>query len=66
MGANFHLQNSSSTNLKNEVNENNVKKRRDKSYLGPDFIAPDGGWGWLVCAAAGISNVSCRFFYTLC
>lgn len=34
-------------------------KRRDKSDLGPDFIAPDGGWGWVVCIAAGIANVSC-------
>ena len=34
------------------------KKRRDKSDLGPDFVAPDGGWGWVVCLAAGFSNVS--------
>lgn len=33
------------------------KKRRDKSDLGPDFVAPDGGWGWVVCLAAGFSNV---------
>ncbi|XP_067641002.1 uncharacterized protein out [Eurosta solidaginis] len=33
-------------------------KRRDKSDLGPDFIAPDGGWGWVVCIAAGLSNFS--------
>lgn len=33
------------------------KKRRDKSDLGPDFIAPDGGWGWLVVLASGCSNV---------
>lgn len=33
-------------------------KRRDKSDLGPDFVAPDGGWGWVVCVAAGFSNVS--------
>lgn len=33
-------------------------KRRDKSDLGPDFVAPDGGWGWVVCLAAGFSNVS--------
>lgn len=36
----------------------NKPKRRDKSDLGPDFIAPDGGWGWVVCIAAGIANVS--------
>ncbi|XP_075154457.1 uncharacterized protein LOC142228052 [Haematobia irritans] len=34
------------------------KRRRDKSDLGDDFIAPDGGWAWLVCIAAGISNLS--------
>lgn len=33
-------------------------KRRDKSDLGPDFVAPDGGWGWVVCLAAGLNNVS--------
>lgn len=33
------------------------KKKRDKSDLGPDFIAPDGGWGWMVVFASGISNV---------
>lgn len=33
-------------------------RRRDKSDLGPDFVAPDGGWGWVVCIAAGFSNVS--------
>ncbi|XP_055911155.1 uncharacterized protein LOC129945427 [Eupeodes corollae] len=30
------------------------KKRRDKSDLGENFIAPDGGWGWLVAFASGI------------
>uniref|UniRef100_A0A0K8V207 Monocarboxylate transporter 9 n=2 Tax=Bactrocera latifrons TaxID=174628 RepID=A0A0K8V207_BACLA len=33
-------------------------KRRDKSDLGPDFVAPDGGWGWVVCIAAGLSNLA--------
>lgn len=23
-----------------------------------DFIPPDGGWGWMIILAAGISNVS--------
>lgn len=33
------------------------KKRRNKSELGKDFVAPDGGWGWMVVLAAGCSNV---------
>ena len=33
------------------------KKRKNHSELGPDFVAPDGGFGWLVCIAAGLSNV---------
>ncbi|KAL7743832.1 hypothetical protein ACLKA6_000239 [Drosophila palustris] len=32
--------------------------RKDKSDLGIDFVAPDGGWAWLVCIAAGVSNLS--------
>jgi len=35
-----------------------VKKRRDKSDLGEDFVAPDGGWGWLVSVASGVNIVS--------
>lgn len=33
-------------------------KRRDKSDLGPNFVAPDGKWGWCVVVAAGCSNVN--------
>lgn len=34
------------------------EKRRDKSDLGPNFVAPDGRWGWFVVVAAGCSNVT--------
>lgn len=37
------------------------KKRRDKSDLGENFIAPDGGWGWLVAIASGVNIVSIIF-----
>lgn len=40
-------------------------QRRDKSDLGENFIAPDGGWAWLVCVAAGISNVSANAAFDL-
>lgn len=33
-------------------------KSKDKCDLGPDFVAPDGGWGWLIVFGAGLSNVS--------
>ena len=41
-----------------KVTNGGKKKHRDKSDLGDDFVAPDGGWGWFVCVAAGLSNVS--------
>ncbi|XP_037813116.1 uncharacterized protein LOC119604508, partial [Lucilia sericata] len=31
------------------------KKRRDKSDLGDNFVAPDGGWGWFVSIASGVN-----------
>ncbi|XP_073834421.1 uncharacterized protein [Musca autumnalis] len=31
------------------------KKRRDHSDLGDNFVAPDGGWGWLVAIASGVN-----------
>ncbi|XP_065365774.1 monocarboxylate transporter 9 [Calliphora vicina] len=31
------------------------KKRRDKSDLGDNFVAPDGGWGWFVSVASGVN-----------
>lgn len=30
----------------------------NRSKLGPEYIAPDGGHGWLVALGAGCSNVS--------
>lgn len=33
------------------------KKRMNHSQLGADFVAPDGGFGWFICLAAGVSNV---------
>lgn len=36
-----------------------VKKEPiNRSKLGPDYVAPDGGHGWFVALAAGCSNVS--------
>ncbi|XP_017872419.1 PREDICTED: uncharacterized protein LOC108620064 [Drosophila arizonae] len=40
----------------NETTKPKKPKRRDKSDLGPDFVAPDGGWGWVICVAAGLNN----------
>jgi hypothetical protein len=34
-----------------------AKARKNHSLLGPDFVAPDGGFGWFICFAAGASNV---------
>lgn len=37
------------------------KTRKNKCDLGPNFVAPDSGWAWLVCVAAGCSNVCIEF-----
>lgn len=39
------------------------EKRKNHSQLGPDFVAPDGGFGWFICFAAGVSNVSGFFSF---
>ncbi|XP_034652721.1 monocarboxylate transporter 1-like isoform X1 [Drosophila subobscura] len=44
------------TSVYNVTTKPKKPKRRDKSDLGPDFVAPDGGWGWVVCLAAGLNN----------
>ncbi|XP_055370726.1 uncharacterized protein LOC129605167 [Condylostylus longicornis] len=31
-------------------------KRKNKADHGDNFIPPDGGWGWIVCIASGITN----------
>ncbi|XP_022209163.2 uncharacterized protein LOC111065351 [Drosophila obscura] len=41
--------------LANSHSPTKKKKRRDKSDLGDDFVAPDGGWGWLVAIASGVN-----------
>lgn len=33
-------------------------KRKNQSDLGDSYVAPDGGWGWVVCIAFGFCNVS--------
>lgn len=50
----------SEKNLKESKSLQNSTKKKKKinhSDLGPDFVAPDGGFGWIVCVAAGLSNV---------
>ncbi|XP_053677936.1 uncharacterized protein LOC128728337 [Anopheles nili] len=36
------------------------KQPKNRSQLGSNFVAPDGGWGWMVVVAAGFSNL-CTF-----
>ncbi|XP_061396620.1 monocarboxylate transporter 6-like [Musca vetustissima] len=33
------------------------KKRKNKSDLGENFVAPDGGWGWFVSIASGANTL---------
>ena len=37
-----------------------VKKepRKNKADFGPNFIAPDGGYAWIICVCVGLTNVS--------
>lgn len=45
------------TPTKHNIEKKKKKKRRDKSDLGDNFVAPDGGWGWLVAIASGVNIV---------
>lgn len=37
---------------------NDKPKRRRLRVGDPDFVPPDGGWGWFVVFGCGFSNVS--------
>lgn len=57
----LHAQKDLLSNKKNHSISNGVEikpKRKNKCDLGANFVAPDGGWGWLVLIGAGCSNVS--------
>ncbi|XP_022901447.2 monocarboxylate transporter 9-like isoform X1 [Onthophagus taurus] len=41
-----------------KIDHCNQPKRRRYRVTDPDFIAPDGGWGWLILLACGFSNLS--------
>lgn len=42
--------------LISNVEEGKPNRRRYRA-TDPDFVAPDGGWGWLIVLACGFSNV---------
>lgn len=40
-------------------NGSEIKPKRRRVRVGdPDFVPPDGGWGWMIVVACGFSNVS--------
>ncbi|XP_070505252.1 uncharacterized protein [Chironomus tepperi] len=48
-----------SKEIKSLQNSPKKKKKINHSDLGPNFVAPDGGFGWFICIAAGLSNLVC-------
>lgn len=47
------------SSVKDEENALKKNGRRRLRVGDPDFVPPDGGWGWLVVVACGFSNVMC-------
>lgn len=37
------------------------KSGKKKAKEAVEFIAPDGGWGWVIVVGAGISNVGFNY-----
>ena len=39
----------------------NKNHKNNKPNLDANFVAPDGGWGWLIAFATGFSNVNIKY-----
>lgn len=58
-----------STDKKTNANTSDMEgktrqRRKNKSDFGPNFVAPDGGYAWVVCVAVGLSNVNAWRLYS--